>query len=153
MIQRIQSLYLLGSFVLIVVMFFLPLAELIDAAGNTFTFLYRGIPAVKEGDPAIFNAYPVAILLSIIALITLITIFLFKKRMLQIRLSIFNLICMLGAMGLIYYSINSQVNDLNAIVDYSLINAFPLVAMVLTFLAIRSIGKDETLIRSMDRIR
>jgi len=153
MIQRIQSLYLFASFVLIAVMFFLPLAELVDVSGNTFTFLYRGIPAATEGQPVIFNALPVAILLSIIALISLVSIFLYKKRALQIRLSIFNMICMLGAMGLVYYSINSQVNDLNAIADYSLINAFPLIALVLTYLAMRSIGKDENLIRSMDRIR
>ena len=153
MIQRIQSLYLLGSFILIAVMFFFPLAELVDTAGKTFQFFYRGIPAIAEGEPAIFNAYPVAILLSIIALISLITIFLFKKRILQIRLTVFNMICMLGAIGLVYYSINSQTKELDAIADYSLINAFPLVALVLSYLAIRNIGKDEALIRSMDRIR
>ncbi|PXX98852.1 DUF4293 domain-containing protein [Marinifilum breve] len=153
MIQRIQSLYLLGSFILIGIMFFFPLAELIDTAGQTYEFLYRGIPAIAEGAPAIFIAYPVAILLSVIALVSLITIFLFKKRMIQIRLTIFNMVCMLGAMGLIYYSINSQAGELNAIANYSIINAFPLVALILSYLALRGIGKDEAMIRSMDRIR
>jgi len=152
MIQRIQSLYLLGSFVLIGMMFFFPLANL-STAEQSYEFLYRGIPAITEGAPAIFMAYPVVILLSIILLLSLITIFLFKKRMLQIRLCIFNMICMLGAMGLIYYSISSQAKTLSAITDYSLINAFPLVALVLTYLALRNIGKDEAMIRSMDRIR
>lgn len=152
MIQRIQSLYLLGSFILIGIMFFFPLAEL-KAVGQTYEFLYRGIPAIAEGAPAIFIAYPVAILLAIIALISLITIFLFKKRMIQIRLTIFNMVCMLGAMGLIYYSINSQAGELNAIANYSIINAFPLVALILSYLALRGIGKDEAMIRSMDRIR
>lgn len=152
MIQRIQSLYLLGSFILIGIMFFFPLAEL-KAVGQTYEFLYRGIPAIAEGAPAIFIAYPVAILLSVIALVSLITIFLFKKRMIQIRLTIFNMVCMLGAMGLIYYSINSQASELNAIANYSIINAFPLVALILSYLALRGIGKDEAMIRSMDRIR
>eukprot|EP01029_Cantina_marsupialis_P004690 TRINITY_DN1487_c0_g1_i1.p1 TRINITY_DN1487_c0_g1~~TRINITY_DN1487_c0_g1_i1.p1 ORF type:complete len:174 (-),score=9.28 TRINITY_DN1487_c0_g1_i1:3-524(-) len=153
MIQRIQSLYLLGSFILIAMMFFFPLAELIDASNVAYEFIYRGIPALVEGEPAVFNALPVAVLLSIIALIGLVTIFLFKKRMLQIRLTIFNMICMIGAVGLIYYSINSQAKELGAIANYSIINAFPLVALVLCYLAIREIGKDEALIRSMDRIR
>ncbi|WP_461629767.1 DUF4293 domain-containing protein [Labilibaculum euxinus] len=153
MIQRIQSLYLFGSFILIAVMFFFPLAELVDASGAVYQFLYRGIPSLQEGEPAVFNAMPVAILLSIIALISFVTIFLFKKRMLQIRLTVFNMICMIGAMGLIYYSISSQAKELNAITSYSLINAFPLIALVLSYLAIREIGKDEALIRSMDRIR
>lgn len=153
MIQRIQSLYLLGSFNLIAVMFFFPLAKLVDASGAEYEFLYRGIPALQEGEPAVYNALPVAILLSIIALISFVTIFLYKKRMLQVRLTVFNMICMVGAMGLIYYSISSQASELNAITSYSLINAFPLVALVLSYLAIREIGKDEALIRSMDRIR
>ena len=153
MIQRIQSLYLLGSFVLIGIMFFFPLAELIDRDGQAYQFLYRGIPALSEGAPAVFLAYPVAILLTIIVLISLVTIFCFKKRVLQVRLTIFNMVCMLGAIGLIYYSINSQTKELDAIANYSFINAFPLVALVLSYLALRSIGKDEALIRSIDRIR
>lgn len=60
---------------------------------------------------------------------------------------------MLGSIGLGYYMINSQAKELTAVVDYSIINAFPLVAMVLSYLALRAIGKDEALIRSMDRIR
>ena len=71
MIQRIQTLYLLGSFVLIIAMFFFPLAELIDASGKAFQFIYRGIPSITEGEPAVFYAYPVAILLTIITLISL----------------------------------------------------------------------------------
>ncbi|BAX78507.1 DUF4293 domain-containing protein [Labilibaculum antarcticum] len=153
MIQRMQSLYLLWSFILIEIMFFFPLAELVDASGTVYEFLYRGIPALQEGEPAVCNAFPVAILLGIIGLISFVTIFLFKKRMLQVRLTVFNMICMIGAMGLIYYSISSEATELNAITTYSLINAFPLVALVLSYLAIREIGKDEALIRSMDRIR
>lgn len=152
MIQRIQSLYLLVSFVLVEIMFFFPLAHLTSNKG-VYEFLYRGIPAIKEGEPALFVAYPVAILLGVIALVSLLTIFLYKKRMLQIRLIIFNMICMLGSIGLGYYMINSQAKELTAVVDYSIINAFPLVAMVLSYLALRAIGKDEALIRSMDRIR
>lgn len=153
MIQRIQSLYLLGSVVLIVLMFFFPLAELVDSSGKAMQFIYRGIPAMNDGEPAIFNAYPVSILLSLIVLIGLITIFLYKKRILQIRLTIFNMVCLLGVVGLIYYSINSQVKELDAIAAYHLVNVFPLVALVLNYLAIRKIGQDEALIRSVDRIR
>ena len=153
MIQRMQSLYLLWSFILIEIMFFFPLAELVDASGTVYKFLYRGIPALQEGEPVVYNALPVAILLGIIGLISFATIFLFKKRMLQVRLTVFNMICMIGAMILIYYSISSQAKELSAITTYSLINVFPLVALVLCYLAIREIGKDEVLIRSMDRIR
>jgi len=153
MIQRIQTLFLLGVLILISLMFFFPLAELIDPANISYSFIYRGIPSVIEGEPMLFKAYPVAILLTIIVLNVLVTIFSYKKRIRQIRLTVFNIFCMLGMMGLVYYSINSQVEEMNAIVNYSIVNAFPLVGVVLSYLAIRHIGKDEAMIRSMDRIR
>jgi len=153
MIQRVQTLYLLGVFVLIALMFFFPLAELIDSASQTYTFIYRGIPSLTEGEPMLFKAYPVAILLAIICLNVIVTIFSYKKRIRQIRFTVFNIFSMLGTMGLVYYSINSQANEMQAIANYSIVNAFPLVGIVLSYLAIRNIGKDEAMIRSMDRIR
>jgi len=153
MIQRVQTLYLLGVFILIALMFFFPLAELIDAANHTYSFLYRGIPSLNEGEPMLFKAYPIAILLAVIILNVVVTIFSYKKRIRQIRFTVFNIFCMLGTMGLVYYSINSQANEMQAIANYSIVNAFPLVGIVLSYLAIRNIGKDEAMIRSMDRIR
>ena len=153
MIQRIQTLFLLGVLILISLMFFFPLAELIDPANISYSFIYRGIPSVIEGEPMLFKAYPVAILLTIIVLNVLVTIFSYKKRIRQIRLTVFNIFCMLGMMGLVYYSINSQVEEMNAIANYSIVNVFPLVGVVLSYLAIRHIGKDEAMVRSMDRIR
>ena len=146
MIQRIQSLFLLGSFILTGVMFFFPLAELTDSAGQVYKFSYRGITAI-------FMAYPLAILLTVITLISLISIFLFKKRVIQMRLTVFNMVCMPSSIGLIYYSINSQTKELSAITEYNITCIFPLVALVLSYLALRNIRKDEALINSMDRIR
>ncbi len=150
MIQRIQSLYLLISFGLIVSLFFIPFAELINEAGDSYLFLYRGL---ESGDKMVFMVYPVAILQTIIAFVGLVTIFLYKRRVLQIRLTIFNMICMLGLMGLVFYNIYNQEQELNAVVGYSIVNVFPLIAFIFDFMAMRAIRKDENLIRSMDRIR
>ncbi len=152
MIQRIQSLFLLGALILIGFMFFFPLAKISTVAGE-LDFIYRGIS--QTSSPAIvFKAYPLAILLTIVGAINLLCIFLFKKRNLQMRVVIFNLLCMFGASILIYFSINTCVNEFNAIAaNYSIVSAFPLLAAVLNYLAARNIRKDEALIRSMDRIR
>jgi len=40
-----------------------------------------------------------------------------------------------------------------ATASFKIAVAFPLVAIILDYLAIRSIGKDEALIRSLNRIR
>ena len=153
MIQRIQTLFLLGVLILMTLMFFFPFAELIDLASNSYSFIYRGIPSLKEGEPMLVKAYPVAILLLIIILNVLVTIFSYKKRMRQIRLTVFNIFCLLGMMGLVYYNIKSQLEIMQVVAKYSVINVFPLVCVVLSYLAIRHIGKDEAMIRSMDRIR
>jgi hypothetical protein len=60
---------------------------------------------------------------------------------------------MIGYLGLNYYYIQSFTNQLNGVVSYKITVVFPFVSAVLTYLAIRAIGKDEALIRSMDRIR
>tara|TARA_R110001583_G_scaffold99175_4_gene244468 strand:+ start:7372 stop:7833 length:462 start_codon:yes stop_codon:yes gene_type:complete len=153
MIQRIQTLFLLGVLILMTLLFFFPLAELIDSANNSYSFMYRGIPSLIEGEPMLFKAYPIAILLLVIVLNVFMTIFFYKKRMRQIRLTVFNIFCMLGVVGLVYYNVNSQLEPMQAIANYSIVNAFPLVSIVLSYLAIRNIGKDEAMIRSMDRIR
>lgn len=60
---------------------------------------------------------------------------------------------MLGYIGLNYYYIKSFANQLNSVISYQIIVVFPLISAILTYLAIRAIGKDEALIRSLDRIR
>lgn len=69
------------------------------------------------------------------------------------RLNSFNIILMLGYMGLNYYYIHNFSRQLEGVVSYQITAIFPFVAAVITYLAIRAIGKDEALIRSMDRIR
>jgi len=69
------------------------------------------------------------------------------------RINLINIILMIGYLGLNYYYIQSFTNQLNGVVSYKITVIFPVVAAILTYLAIRAIGKDEALIRSMDRIR
>ncbi len=69
------------------------------------------------------------------------------------RLNLFNIVLMIGYLGLNYYYIQNFSKQLSGVVSYEITAIFPFVAAVLTYLAIRAIGKDEALIRSMDRIR
>lgn len=149
MIQRIQTVYLLISVLLIGSMFFLPLATLINDA-NDFTLLYRGL---DDGKELIIPTVALAILLSVATLVSFVTIFFYKKRMLQIRLCGLNMGFLIGSSGMIYFLGSQMAKELSAEVAYKIPFIFPIVALILTFLAIRSIGKDEALIKSMDRIR
>ena len=119
-------------------LFALPYVRMVDAQGVEH--------AVRAMD------YPMAAMQLIVFAVTLITIFLYKKRMLQIRLCVFNCIALLGYQGvLIWYahllSKSADVARLNAVV------VFPVIAAILIFLALRSIAKDEALVRSLERLR
>ncbi len=152
MIQRIQSIYLLVASILLGSIFVYPIAELLGADGQLFIFNFNGL-SVENEDGMYLLTIPTVILLVIMVTISFISIFLYKKRVIQMRLNSFNIILMLGYMGLAYYYIQNFSKQLNGIVSYEITAIFPFVAAVLTYLAIRAIGKDEALIRSMDRIR
>ena len=132
MIQRFQSLLLLIAFILMILMFCFPLC------------LFAG------GKVYVYDSYPILVLLLINTILTPITILMYKRRMLQIRVSVFNTLIALGLQGWIAYLFFSSASDSTA---FSLIAVFPLAASILIFLAIRYIGRDEALIRSLSRLR
>jgi hypothetical protein len=94
---------------------------------------------------------PPILTIDIVAMVAVIlTIFLYKARMVQIRISIFNTVVLLGQQGLItYYIFFKPV--LGA--TFSITAVFPLAAAILTILAIRYIGRDEATVRSLNRLR
>lgn len=149
MIQRIQTVYLFISTILTGSMFFVPLAELIND-NESYSLLYRGL---STGDQLNMPTIALAILVTLATLLSMINIFFYKKRMLQIRLCGLNMGFLVGTTGMIYYLGNQFAKELSADITYKLPMVFPIIALILTFLAIRSIGKDEALIKSMDRIR
>ena len=142
MIQRIQTLYLLFAAALVACAAFLPLASF-ASGGEEFetvqSTLYMGI------------------LLMLALALPLVTIFLFKRRMLQFRLGVVEMILLLGAqimMGLYYflsYRVFASFEFHVQSVKIPLI--LPLIAMIFVYLAVRAIFRDELTIRSMNRIR
>lgn len=153
MIQRIQTLYLFISFILMLVLFFFPLAGILSSEGQLYTFQFDGLHYIDH-QTVYIQTIPPIILLSVIVAVNFVTIFLYKRRILQMRLSFINMLLMLGYIGLSYFYITDFSNQLQAeAVNYKIVDAFPLVSAIFTYLAIRAIGKDEALIRSIDRIR
>ena len=71
----------------------------------------------------------------------------------QMRISAISIFMLIGLSGLIYYSIWSGAKTLSGVYSLSLYFVFPAIAVVLIYMAIRSIRKDELLVRSIDRIR
>lgn len=136
MIQRIQSIYLLIVTILSVVICFYPYASI---QGNELTYtssiIYGGLS-------------------TIIPLVSLVTIFLFRKRILQMRLCSFACILMLfQAIYMIASFFIASKGQAAGTCSLFLPVVVPFINIILTYLAIRSIGKDEAMIRAADRLR
>ncbi|WP_010663710.1 DUF4293 domain-containing protein [Marinilabilia salmonicolor] len=155
MIQRIQSVYLLIAAVLTGSLFFFPMAEMADMK-DLYRLNWQGIFQV-EADGSMQMMIPgwaLTILTVLTTAVSLITIFLYKKRMIQIRLCAVNMGLQLGLSGMIYYLAQSGAKELGAAeVSFNWPLVMPLIAIVFTYLALRGIGKDEALVRSLNRIR
>lgn len=147
MIQRIQTLYILLAGVLAAILFQLKLADL-TVNSELMEFYAKGI---LKGEELVFSGLPLLLFIGIISLLHLVVIFLYKKRILQIRLLVFTIILLLGLFGMFFYFTYAGFEG--AKVAFKIPVAFPLVAIILDWLAIRAIGKDEALIRSLNRIR
>lgn len=155
MIQRIQTLYLLLVVVLTTVTFFSPVAGLQHAEqAAIYEMSYRGLFEMNvSGNNMLANTWMLTALMALIPLLAFITIILFKKRMLQIRLIIFNIVLMAGFYGLMFIYLWQFGKSLEASLYLEIPAAFPLVGIILSIMAIRAIGKDEALIKSLNRIR
>ncbi len=155
MIQRIQTLYLLLVVVLTTVTFFSPVAGLQHAEqAAIYEMSYRGLFEMNvSGNNMLANTWMLTALMALIPLLSFITIILFKKRMLQIRLIIFNIVLMAGFYGLMFIYLWQYGKSLEASLYLEIPAAFPLVGIILSIMAIRAIGKDEALIKSLKRIR
>jgi len=147
MIQRIQTLYVFIAMALMGLLLILPYAD-IAVGGNVYQFDKMGISGT---DGLIRNGWPIAVLVSIIVLLHLVVLFSYKKRIRQIRMLVFSVLLMIGLFGVFYFF--TYLSFDNAKISFKIDVAFPLVAIILDYLAIRAIGKDEALIRSIDRIR
>lgn len=150
MLQRIQTLYLLLASICMVVSLLTNLA-VFTLGGEIVNFEAMGFYLNEE---IIFPTWGLFIIGNITAVLSVLIVFIFKKRMLQIRLAAMNLFIILGYYGLIAFYIlqrNPEAGSTFESVGIGMIT--PFIAIILTYLAIRKIGADEALIRSLNRIR
>ncbi|TLX73430.1 DUF4293 family protein [Labilibacter sediminis] len=153
MIQRIQTIYLLIALAFGASMFFSNQIEFTTETASYF-LNYKGIIADNiDNTSTTIPTIALSILLTLTPLVSLGTILLYKKRMIQIRLCAANIGLLIGTTALIYYFGTVGEKELSAVVTYKVSMVFPIAGAIMSFLALRGIGKDEALVRSMDRIR
>lgn len=141
MIQRVQSLWLLLAAICAFITYTLVLysGTLVDGSKKLFAL----------GDHFLLVAIIIAL-----GVLSLVTIFLFKNRKLQSKLTILGIVLALGYLALQYFSIETFKKD-NAIVtgSYQIAALLPILIVIFLILAARGISKDEKLVKSLDRLR
>jgi len=149
MIQRIQTLFLLIALVLQIIMLLQPLAIL---QINDATFYEIYIKGYVFNDQIQYS-YSLLIFNVITLLLNFIIIFLYKNRILQMRLNIYNTILLIGLQGIIAYIIYETAHQLSAEIFLQYASILPTIIAILHLLAFKYIKRDEELVRSADRIR
>ena len=160
MIQRIQTLFLLGVVICMALVVAFPIWEKsntdIKYTLDAFYWLeYRKDDASAWELITTRPVYYLGGLGALICLIPLYSMFQLKKRMTQIKLGAFNAFLMMGFIALATYFIYQGESAIGTESKGIFKPGYflPLAAMIFNSLANRFIKKDEELVRSVDRIR
>ena len=152
MIQRIQTIFLLGAAVSLLIMILLPVGEVVTSEGISYSLRSHGI---YEAEGKVFiSSLPVVTLTGFTAALLFVNIFLFRNRKLQIRLCVYGIVLNFGIIGLIYYYgvlLSREVDKGELTILLTVV--MPVISIIFTYLAFRGIRKDEILIRSIDKLR
>ncbi|MES2133540.1 MAG: DUF4293 domain-containing protein [Bacteroidota bacterium] len=142
MIQRKQTLFLLAVAIIGILLIFIPFQTFQD---GIFNFPIRLFPD-ELGES---NKYIVMSIDYIIIILSFITIFQYKNRVLQYKLA--NSLVLANITLLALFFLLNYVHQEAA--SYSFGAFLPIIGAIFAFLAGHFIKKDEQLVRSSDRIR
>ena len=146
MIQRIQTIFLAVGGGLLLSVLGLPFATTPSAVTGSAFFADATYSA--QDHPALLALFGLGGLLAIVG------VFLFRNRLLQMRLTIFSAIAAILAIALTVLLFLQESKSLGDAAINDGVGAYlPILGLVCLLLAYWFIGKDEKLVRSMDRLR
>ena len=149
MIQRIQTVYLLIVAILSVVLMSSTIGRFV-APDNSIVEM-TNLALVNQEGAENYEPWALFAIMMLSAIVSLVTVFMFRKRMLQIRFTIFNIILEICYYGVLTVFVLMLKEDSSFTPSWPV--CLPFVGIVLNWLAIRAIGKDEMLVRAYDRLR
>jgi peptidoglycan/LPS O-acetylase OafA/YrhL len=152
MLQRSQTLYLLGAFVLSLILLTGPLARF-TLDGSEFVLKHSGL-FNAEGTKEAVASWPLTVYFILVAVLAFLNIFFYKHRMRQMRISVFLILLYAGMVGMMFYYVavaKSQLEGALTLHKWRFI--IPPIGMILLYLAFRRIRRDELLVKAYDRIR
>lgn len=152
MIQRIQSIYLALAILSLGLTYVFPFASYV-LADATYIFGISGV----YFDGARLNTIPFHVIVPLLILVLAVTLLIYKKRPVQVRLGRLSYILLLALVVLVYLQVDDVLENFKSTEEVRLVfglsTFLPVIALVFIFLANRAIRKDEELVKSVDRLR
>ena len=159
MLQRVQTLFLVGIIVVMAASFFLPVWQEAHPETSESLTLHTWY-SVRSNASGVHETvyvpyFAAAILILITCIVAGVEIFKYTNRPNQLKLGKINSLLIMVVLGILFYLVYTQEDIIlpNQNGDYQAGIILPIVALMLNFLAGRFINKDEKLVRSVDRIR
>ena len=146
MIQRIQSVYLLIVTGLLIAAMCLPVGQF-----TAFVFKPLGVTLASDAFQSTWGLFGILFLSTVVAFCT---IFLFRNRMLQVRMTVFNSILLIGYYAAFFVFMFMLKDDLEAMsfqLGWAL--CLPAISIVLNYLSFRAIYRDEVMVKAADSFR
>ncbi|MCD6017791.1 MAG: conserved rane protein of unknown function [Bacteroidetes bacterium] len=148
MIQRKQTLFLLAVAIIAIILFFLPFQKLTTPENSWPICLMSGCSAGKITS----NIYFPMVLNIIVLILSIATIFLYKNRVFQFKLS--NLLVLFNLMILgLFFLLDFTIIEQGSSITYQAGAFIPVISIIFAYLASHFIKKDEQMVRNADRIR
>ncbi|MDO4790278.1 MAG: DUF4293 domain-containing protein [Porphyromonas sp.] len=150
MIQRIQTIYLLVASLLMASLSFIGVAT-VNLSGDIFILDGTGFMSLDES--LFYERWGLILLLILSSLTPMVAIFLYNKRVLQMRFTMFSALISLGMVAAFIFYGHQYLGGTLEGFKPTYAFAFPFVAIILELLAYRGIAIDHRTIKYADRLR
>ncbi|MBS1593757.1 MAG: DUF4293 domain-containing protein [Bacteroidetes bacterium] len=153
MIQRKQTIFLLLAILVMVGYIFAPVVKVEIGAAVNYLYVTNLVFSKNVNFPVIGHYFVLLPLDSAFVAIglNLVTIFLYRRRPLQIALCWLSVLPLLFSFCYVYYHWSVAPSTFDQYFYFG--NLSPLIAIVFIFIAMFFIRKDEELVKSVDRLR
>ena len=156
MIQRKQTLFLLLAVIVCALGLFFPIGSIAPEGMGTDSMVYNLGVVTGEGGLAISaTCIPLFVLVSVTAILSLVTIFLYKNR--KVQMSICKCTMLLQVLWVIDYVLILlgiiPVPEVQGKMDIEFAACLPIVSLILVAMAYKGVDDDEKLVKAADRIR
>lgn len=152
MLQRSQTLFLLGAFILSLLLLTGPIANL-TLEGNQFVLKHSGL-FDAAGEKMGVATWPLSVIFITVVVLSFLNIFFYRHRMRQMRVAVFLILLNVGIVAMMFYYTFVARNQLEgALVLHQWRFVIPPVNIILLYFAFRRIRRDELMVKAFDRIR